>query len=79
MLRDHRTRPNTRLIFADLTDYREAAAVRKEFAGHVKPVDTIVQIKSFVDPDWLIEVEADDVVGDDIGWRGSTRPCTASE
>lgn len=58
----------TRMIFTDLTDFRSAAAVRKEFVGHVKPVDTIMQIASFVDPDWLIEVEADALIRDASAW-----------
>ena len=66
----------TRLIFTDLTDFRQAAAVRKEFVGHVKPVDTIMQITSFVNPDWLIEVEADAVINDETAWRDSTLPPT---
>ncbi len=62
----------TRMFFTDLTDFREAAAVRKEFVGHVKPVDTIMQVASFVNPEWLIEVEADAVIGDDPSWQTST-------
>lgn len=54
----------TRLLLTSTEDFRQAAAVRKEFVGHVKPVDTIVQVVGFVDPDWLIEVEADAVVNE---------------
>lgn len=54
----------TRMMFTDLTDFRSAAAVRKEFVGEYKPVDTIVQVVGFVNPDWLIEVEADAVIAD---------------
>ena len=59
----------TRLIFTDLSDFRAAAAVRKEFVGHVKPVDTIMKIDSFVNPEWLIEVEADAVIADPTAWN----------
>ena len=54
----------TRLIMTELDEYRAAAAVRKEFVGHVKPVDTIMKIDSFVNPEWLIEVEVDAVIAD---------------
>lgn len=58
----------TRLIFTDLSDFRAAAAVRKDFVGHVKPVDTIMKIDSFVNPEWLIEVEADAIIADPTAW-----------
>lgn len=62
----------TRLLMTDVTRFREAVAVRKEFVGHVKPVDTIVEVTRFVDPDWLIEIEVDAVVADAAAWRWST-------
>jgi enamine deaminase RidA (YjgF/YER057c/UK114 family) len=54
----------TRMMLTDVSMFREAAAVRKEYVGAFKPVDTIVQISRFVDPEWLIEVEADAIVTD---------------
>jgi enamine deaminase RidA (YjgF/YER057c/UK114 family) len=47
-----------------VTDFEIAAGVRKEFVGAVKPVDTIVEVSRFVNPDWLIEVEADAIIPD---------------
>jgi enamine deaminase RidA (YjgF/YER057c/UK114 family) len=58
----------TRLILTRIEDYEAVAAVRKEFVGHVKPVDTIMQIDRFVDPDWLLEIEADAVIADATAW-----------
>lgn len=52
----------TRMMLTDIADFEAAAAVRKEFVGHVRPVDTIVEVSRFVDTDWLIEVEADAVI-----------------
>ena len=43
----------------------EVAAVRREFVGHVKPVDTVVVVTGFIDPEWLIEIEVDAIVADD--------------
>lgn len=54
----------TRMMLTNIDDFRPAAAVRKEFVGHVRPVDTIVEVSRFVNPDWLIEVEADAVIAD---------------
>jgi enamine deaminase RidA (YjgF/YER057c/UK114 family) len=52
----------TRMMFIDIADYEAAVAVRKGFVGDVRPVDTIVEISRFVNPEWLIEVEADAVI-----------------
>lgn len=54
----------TRMLLTDASDFGTVAAVRKEFVGEFKPVDTIVEVSRFVDPEWLIEVEADAVVVD---------------
>lgn len=52
----------TRMMLTDISDYEAAAAVRKQYVGQVRPVDTIVEVSRFVNPDWLIEVEADAIV-----------------
>lgn len=52
----------TRMMLTDVTQFEAAAAVRKEFVGEFKPVDTIVEVSGFVDPDWLIEIEVDAVL-----------------
>lgn len=52
----------TRMMLTDVSKFQEVAAVRKRYVGAFKPVDTIIQVSRFVNPDWLIEVEADAVV-----------------
>jgi len=54
----------TRMLLTDVSDFETVAAVRKECVGEFKPVDTIVEVSRFVNPDWLIEVEADAVIVD---------------
>jgi enamine deaminase RidA (YjgF/YER057c/UK114 family) len=39
--------------------------VRGEYFRSIKPVDTIVQVTRFVQPDWLVEIEADAVIEDE--------------
>ena len=58
----------TRTLLTRMDDYEAVAAVRKEFVGHAKPVDTIMQVDRFVDPDWLVEVELDAVIADSTAW-----------
>lgn len=52
----------TRMMLTDVGDFEAVVAVRKEFVGAFKPVDTIVQVARFVNPEWLLEVEVDAVI-----------------
>ena len=55
----------TRIILTDIDDWKSVIDVRAKYCREAKPVDTIMQITRFVNPDWLVEVEADAVVADD--------------
>lgn len=59
----------TRMILTRIEDFPVAADVRKSYVGHVRPVDTIMQVVRFVNAEWLIEVEADAVIADRDIWR----------
>jgi len=52
----------TRMILRDINDWETVAKVRAEYFKDIKPVDTVMQISTFVDPEWLIEIEVDAVV-----------------
>lgn len=54
----------TRMMLTDVSMFQAVAAVRKEYVGAFKPVDTIVEVSRFVNPEWLVEVEADAVIAD---------------
>ena len=58
----------TRLILTNIEDWEAVVKVRAEYCREAKPVDTIMQINRFVNPEWLVEVEADAVVADE-SWR----------
>ena len=49
----------TRLLLTNIEDWKAVADVRKRYCLSAKPVDTIVQVVRFVNPDWLIEIEVD--------------------
>ncbi len=59
----------TRMILTRIEDFETVARVRKEYVGGVKPVDTIMAVSRFVNPEWLIEIEADAVLTDQKAWR----------
>jgi enamine deaminase RidA (YjgF/YER057c/UK114 family) len=52
----------TRLILTDIDDWRDVVGVRKRFIGSSKPVDTIMQVVRFVNPEWRVEIEVDAIV-----------------
>lgn len=54
----------TRIILTDIDDWKSVIEVRARFCREAKPVDTIMQVNRFVNPEWLVEVEADAVVAD---------------
>jgi enamine deaminase RidA (YjgF/YER057c/UK114 family) len=52
----------TRILLTRIEDWEAVATVHGEFFKDVRPVNTIMQVVRFIDPDWLVEVEADAVV-----------------
>ena len=54
----------TRILLTRIEDWREVAAVHGEFFRDIRPVNTIMQVSRFIDPEWLLETEVDAVVAD---------------
>ena len=44
--------------------WERVARVHGEFFRDVRPANTVAQVVRFIDPEWLVEVEADAVVED---------------
>lgn len=55
----------TRVILTNIDDWKSAIEARKVFCKDVKPVDTIMAVDRFVNPEWLVEIEADAIASDD--------------
>lgn len=54
----------TRVLLTRIEDWKEVIAIRAEYFAEVRPVDTIMQVTSFVNPEWLVEFEVDAVISD---------------
>jgi enamine deaminase RidA (YjgF/YER057c/UK114 family) len=52
----------TRIMLTDITRWRDAAKAHGEVFGAIRPASTFVQVTRFIDPEWLVEVEADGVI-----------------
>jgi len=56
----------TRTLLTRIDDWQAVAAVHGEFFGDIRPANTIMQVTRFIDPDWLVEFEADAVIDDAV-------------
>ncbi|WP_424930836.1 RidA family protein [Amaricoccus macauensis] len=55
----------TRVILTDIDHWKEAIEARKKYCIDARPVDTIMAVTRFVNPEWLVEIEVDAVVPHD--------------
>jgi enamine deaminase RidA (YjgF/YER057c/UK114 family) len=56
----------TRILLTRIEDWQAVAEVHGEVFRDIRPANTIMQVSRFIDPDWLVEIEADAVL-DDLG------------
>jgi len=55
----------TRVLLTNIDDWKAVIDVRAEYFREIKPVDTIMQVGRFVNPEWLVEFEVDAVIRED--------------
>jgi enamine deaminase RidA (YjgF/YER057c/UK114 family) len=54
----------TRLYVTDADFWEPVGRAHKEFFGDTMPVCTLVEVRGFLDPDMLVEIEVDAVIGE---------------
>ena len=52
----------TRIMLVDMNTWKEAAKAHGEFFSNIRPACTFVEVKGFINKEWLVETEADCVV-----------------
>lgn len=52
----------TRVMLTDISTWKDAARAHAAAFGTIKPACTFVEVSRFVDPGWLVEIEADAVL-----------------
>ena len=52
----------TRILLTRIEDWEKVALVHGEFFTDIRPANTIMQVVRFIDPNWLVELEADAIV-----------------
>jgi enamine deaminase RidA (YjgF/YER057c/UK114 family) len=53
----------TRILLTRIEDWRAVGEVHGEVFRDIRPANTVMQVVRFIDPDWLVEIEVDAVVG----------------
>ena len=51
----------TRIFLKNIDDWKQIGEVHGEFFRNVRPASTVVEVSQFIDPEWLVEIEADAV------------------
>ncbi len=52
----------TRMLLTNMEEWKKAAEVRAVYFRDIKPVDTVMEVSRFINPEWLIEIEVDAIV-----------------
>ena len=55
----------TRILLTRIEDWEAVAMVHGEFFHDIRPANTVMQVSRFIDPEWLVEIEADAVVDEE--------------
>ncbi len=53
----------TRMFLTNVNDWEAVGKVHGEFFRDVRPASTVVQVAGLLSPEWLVEIEADAVIG----------------
>ncbi len=55
----------TRMFVTQIDQWEKIARAHGQMFGEIRPATTLVEVKRLIDPDMLIEIEADAIITDD--------------
>ena len=53
----------TRTLLTRIEDWEAVTRIHGEVFGAIRPANTVMQVVRFIDPEWLVEFEADAIIG----------------
>ena len=53
----------TRIYLTNIDQWKEVGRAHGEVFGTIRPATTMVEVNRLIDPDMLVEIEADAVIG----------------
>ena len=56
----------TRIYVTDVTDWDEVGRAHGEVFGEIRPAATLVEVNSLIEPEMLVEIEADAICADTV-------------
>lgn len=54
----------TRIFLKDMKNWKEAAKAHGEYFSKIQPACSFIEVSGFINPEWLVEIEADCVLED---------------
>ena len=65
----------TRMFLTDASLWEEVGRAHGEVFGDIRPAATMVEVSGLLDPDWVIEIEADAlIIETDESWQNAWAP-----
>jgi enamine deaminase RidA (YjgF/YER057c/UK114 family) len=59
----------TRIFVTDISHWQDIGRAHGEAFADIRPATTMVEVTRLIDPDMLVEIEADAVIIDRVEWR----------
>ena len=52
----------TRVFLKNMEDFKDVARAHGEFFSEIQPACTFAEVSRFINPEWLVEIEADAII-----------------